>query len=236
MDRFQFDRVADEYRTLHARNIRHTGETPEFFAEYKIKDVATALADEVGERLRILDFGTGVGNSLPYFRKYFPQSVIIGADVSSRCLALAAQRFPGIASLVVFDGERLPFHDQSFDAVLAANVFHHIEPQEHPKHLSDLCRVLRPGGRLFLFEHNPFNPLTVHAVHTCEFDQDAQLVRPRVLRGCLKAAGFSVVKVRFRIFFPHFLRGLRPLEEWMTFLPLGAQYCATATRPAQRLA
>jgi SAM-dependent methyltransferase len=232
MDRIHFDQVADEYYALHARNIRSSGEAPEFFAEYKVKDVAAVMADAAQKPLQILDFGAGVGNSLPYWRRYFPKSVIVGADVSSRSLMLAMRRFPGVAALIVFDGDRLPFGDRSFDAAFAANVFHHIHPNEHYKHLCDVFRVLRPGGRFFLFEHNPFNPLTVRAVETCEFDRDAELVPPRLARSRLQTAGFDDIEIRYRIFFPHFLRGLRPFEKWLTALPLGAQYCAIATRPA----
>jgi ubiquinone/menaquinone biosynthesis C-methylase UbiE len=232
MDRVHFDQVADEYYALHARNIRCSGEAPEFFSEYKIKDVAAVMADVADKPLQILDFGAGVGNSLPFWRRYFPKSVIVGADVSSRSLTLAMRRFPGVATLVAFDGDRLPFGDGSFDAAFAANVFHHIDPNEHDKHLRDLFRVLRPGGRFFFFEHNPFNPLTVHAVNTCEFDRDAQLVPPRLARRRLQVAGFEKIEIRYRIFFPHFVHGLRPLEKWLTALPLGAQYCAIAKRPA----
>jgi ubiquinone/menaquinone biosynthesis C-methylase UbiE len=231
MDRVHFDKVADEYHALHTRNIRYSGESSEFFAEYKVKDVAAVMADAAQKPLQILDFGTGVGNSLPYWRRYFPKSAIVGADVSSRSLMLAMQRFPGVAALVVFDGECLPFGDGSFDAAFAANVFHHIDPTEHDKHLRDLFRVLRPGGSFFLFEHNPSNPLTVHAVNTCEFDRDAQLVSPRLARRHLQTVGFEQIEIRYRIFFPHFARGLRPLEKWLIALPLGAQYCAIAKRP-----
>lgn len=231
MDRVHFDQVADEYCALHARNIRCSGEAPEFFAEYKIKDVAAAMAEAAQGPLQILDFGAGVGNSIPYWRRYFPRSVIVGADVSSRSLTLATRRFPGVAALVVFDGERLPFADGSFDAAFAANVFHHIAPNEHDKYLRELFRVLRPGGRFFLFEHNPSNPLTVRAVNTCEFDRDAELVPPRLARRRLRTVGFGEIEIRYRIFFPHFARGLRPLEKWLTAVPLGAQYYAIAKRP-----
>src|SRR6516164_9913172 len=119
MERVHFDQVADEYYALHARNIGYSGEAPEFFAEYKVKDVAAVMADGAHKPLQILDFGAGVGNSLPYWRRYFPKSVIVGADVSSRSLMLAVRRFPGVAALVVFDGGRLPFGDGSFDAAFA---------------------------------------------------------------------------------------------------------------------
>lgn len=232
MDRAQFDFVADEYHNLHTRNIRITGESPEFFAEYKVKDMAQALGDAARGPLRILDFGVGVGNSLPFFTRHFPAAEITGVDVSRRSLELAEQRFPRAAKLVEFDGDRLPFADASFDHAFTANVFHHIGGEDHRKHLHDILRVLRPGGKLFLFEHNPFNPLTRYAFETCPFDNDAAMIPAWRMRRILKAAGFGRVAIRYRIFFPNALRALRPLERLLTWLPLGAQYCAIAARPA----
>jgi hypothetical protein len=40
MERSEFDKFADEYHSLHAANIAISGEGPEYFAEYKIKDIA----------------------------------------------------------------------------------------------------------------------------------------------------------------------------------------------------
>ena len=44
MDEAEFDKFADEYRGLHAANIRLSGEEPEYFAEYKVVDIAAELA------------------------------------------------------------------------------------------------------------------------------------------------------------------------------------------------
>ena len=46
MDEVEFDKFADEYRDLHAANIKLSGEDPEYFAEYKVVDIATELARE----------------------------------------------------------------------------------------------------------------------------------------------------------------------------------------------
>ena len=43
MDEVEFDKFADEYRDMHAANIKLSGEDPEYFAEYKIADIAAEL-------------------------------------------------------------------------------------------------------------------------------------------------------------------------------------------------
>jgi hypothetical protein len=67
-------------------------------------------------------------------------------------------------------------------------------------------------------------------VNTCEFDEHAQLILAPSMRRRARAAGFATAIVRYRIFFPHFLRGLRSFEPLLTWLPLGAQYCVVARK------
>ena len=59
---------------------------------------------------------------------------------------------------------------------------------------------------------------------TCPFDENAVLIRAPAMRKRVRDAGFGAADVKYRIFFPHFLRTLRPLEPRLTWLPLGAQY------------
>ncbi|TJW22620.1 MAG: class I SAM-dependent methyltransferase, partial [Mesorhizobium sp.] len=75
-----------------------------------------------------------------------------------------------------------------------------------------------------LFEHNPWNPLTTHAVRNCAFDENAILIDSRDARKRMAAAGFSKSDVVYRIFFPRVLARLRPLERFLTRMPMGAQY------------
>jgi len=218
------------YRSVHAANIKISGEAPEYFAEYKVRDVA-ALTANAGEKVsNILDFGSGMGASVPYFMRYFPEALLTCVDVSETSLKIAESRFPGEATFQVFDGMNLPLSSQTFDLVFAACVFHHIDHAEHVSLLGELRRVLKPGGRLLIFEHNPLNPLTVHAVNTCPFDENAKLITARLMRARFKTAGFTNTRTAYRIFFPHALNKLRPLESRLTWLPLGAQYFVTASK------
>jgi SAM-dependent methyltransferase len=229
MEKAEFDKFADEYVAMHKANIRVTGESPEFFAEYKIKDLAGALAGEACVRT-ILDFGGGIGNSVPYMHRYLPNTALTCLDVSDRSLAIARERYPNQAEYVSFDGARIPFEAGTFDVAFASCVFHHIEATSHAALLKELARVLRPGGWLFIFEHNPFNPLTRHAVNTCPFDENAVLISGATMRELFREAGLVDVRLRYRIFFPHFLAMLRGFERFLTWLPLGAQYYVCGQR------
>jgi SAM-dependent methyltransferase len=226
MDVAEFDKFADEYLAAHARNIRISGEQPDYFARYKIEEIRRRwTAAEPGA---VLDFGAGIGNSLPHLKAAFPAARLVGLDVSEKSLAVAANRFPGVAELVRYDGGEPPLPDASFDLVFSACVFHHIPPTEHVPLLKTLKRLLKPGGVLAIFEHNPVNPVTRYIVASCPFDENAVLIPAPVFAARQREAGFRDVRTAFTGFFPGSLRGLRPLERYMTALPVGAQYYTLA--------
>ena len=227
----EFDKFADEYYAMHNASIGASGEGPEFFAEYKIKDLAAEYAKfnpQAPSDPCILDFGAGSGGSVPHMRTYFPQARLTCVDVSPRSLKLAQSRFPEAAEYVKFDGKALPFETASFDVVFAACVFHHIDHGQHETVLREWSRVLRPKGMALIYEHNPFNPLTRRVVSSCEFDANAHLITASAMRASMKSAGFPQAQIRYRVFFPRALRHLRPLEGRLTWLPLGAQYYVIA--------
>jgi ubiquinone/menaquinone biosynthesis C-methylase UbiE len=233
MEEAEFDKFAIEYRNLHAANIKASGETPEYFAEYKVIDLAaefrrSALAATA--QPAALDFGAGVGYSVPFFARHLPSARVTCLDVSSKSLELGASKYAAQAEFKHFDGAAIPYAEGTFDVALASCVFHHIAHAEHVALIGEIRRVLKPHGVLCIFEHNPLNPLTRRAVDTCEFDEHAVLMRAPVLRRRVVQAGFSQAAVKYRIFFPHALRGLRPLEKYMTWLPLGAQYYVVARK------
>jgi SAM-dependent methyltransferase len=225
----EFDRYADQYQSLHAKNVRLSGEEPAYFAEYKAQD-ALRLSEGRLPTATVLDFGTGIGNAIPYLNRAFPSSRIIGLDVSERSLDVARRRFAALAEFRAFEGDRIPAADGELGLVFAACVFHHIEPDRHPSLLTEIHRSLAPGGWLVLHEHNPWNPLTMKAVRDCPFDENAILIRASTMRQRAVAAGFPNAKTQYRLFFPSVLKMLRPMERALTWLPLGAQYCLSARK------
>ncbi len=225
----EFDKFADEYHAMHARNIAVSGESPEYFAHYKIRDVAFELRRAGIAARRILDFGAGVGNSVPHIVRLLPGVHLTCADVSRQSLDIARSRYAcSSVRYIELGGAKLPFENGTFDAVFSACVFHHIPAEEHGLWLKELRRVTRSEGMVLVYEHNPLNPVTCSAVRQCPFDENAVLIRSRQLHRSLEAAGWSEVRIHFRLFFPHFLAFARPAERLLARLPLGAQYYATA--------
>ncbi len=222
VDAAEFDEFAAQYKDLHATNLSLSGEEPSYFADYKVREVARCLGGLPTRR--ILDFGCGVGSSIPFFRQYFPTSSVVAADVSKESLRQAELLYRSYAEFRHLGDGAIPVEDGSCDLAFAACVFHHIPPEQHSTSLERLRTSLNPRGHFFLFEHNPLNPLTLYTVNTCPFDADAILIPGGEMARRVRAAGFSKVQLRYCTFFPKILSVLRPLEPRLAWLPLGAQY------------
>ena len=228
MQQSEFDKFADEYHQMLSKSIRFSGEDPSFFYEYKVQTAAEIARQQNVNVGRILDFGAGVGNSVPFFSRHFPEAQLICADVSRRSLDVSAERFPNSAKHVEIAGDTIPVDNREVDLVFSACVFHHIPHAEHAKWLEELRRVCRPGALLTIFEHNPWNPLTLRVVRDCPFDENAELIPSSQFRRRLAQSGWSDPRIKFLLFFPRFLASLRPAERLLERVPLGAQYVASA--------
>jgi ubiquinone/menaquinone biosynthesis C-methylase UbiE len=224
----EFDAYVDEYDAQHAASVKLSGEDPDFFAEYKAKEAALVMAAAGASPRRMMDFGAGRGNCVAHLQREFPDAALTALDVSSRSLTHCQARAIRPLETVCYDGQTLPFGDETFDMVFTACVFHHIPEEDHIRLLREIRRTLTSQGRFILFEHNPWNPATRHAVATCPFDANAVLISAPEMRRRFRAAGFTDAALRWTLFFPAFLAPLRPLERWLGWLPLGAQYCLVA--------
>lgn len=224
----EFDRYAHAYTDLVRTGIRASGEEPAFFAAMKARWMARWLGPKAAATpLALLDFGCGVGNSIPHLREAFPAARLHGVDPSGESVRLAADTHP-YASFSVSGEASTSLAAEGFDVVQVACVFHHIRPPQRLAWMQELRRVMKPGAHLFVFEHNVLNPLTVWAVKRSPVDEDAVLLPRRELLDLARHAGFSEIAARYIVFFPHALARLRPLEPWMGWIPFGAQYVVHA--------
>jgi SAM-dependent methyltransferase len=90
----------------------------------------------------VLDLGCGAGDSVQLFRSLNPEVRWVGADIAQS--PEVAQRTRHDAEFVTFDGETLPFADDSFDLVYCKQVLEHVRRPEPL--VGEVARVLRPGG------------------------------------------------------------------------------------------
>jgi len=107
---------------------------------------------------RVLDVGCGVGQVVKRLQEAGCEAH--GVDVSEPNIA-KARRFS--AHCQVYDGKKLPSADAFFEAAGALNVLEHVEEPE--AFITELARVVRPGGRIVLSSPNFFRVLGFRDYH-----------------------------------------------------------------------
>jgi ubiquinone/menaquinone biosynthesis C-methylase UbiE len=155
----------------------------------------------LGPGQRVLDVAAGVGTSAIFLAEHFGNEVI-GIDYGRESVAMAnaAAAEADLTNRVRFelaDAERLPFEDNSFDAVICECAF--CTFPNKTKAAAEIARVLRPGGRLGLSDLTRSGPLPAElegllAWITCI--ADAQPVERYV--EYLAMAGLTVDQIEIR--------------------------------------
>lgn len=141
-----FDNIAPTYDTL---NHRLSWDIDKYWRKKAIKELKAIKPEN------ILDIATGTGDFAILSAEMLHPKKVIGADISEGMMEIGRQKVEkkGLAEVISFKKEdclSLTFEDNSFDAVTAAFGIRNF--QELDKGLSEMCRVLRPGGMLSIVE------------------------------------------------------------------------------------
>ena len=117
------------------------------------KKAVRELADEA-RPLNVLDVACGTGDFTIEIARKVPQgSTVVGVDISDGMIAVGLEKLAKLgidAALEVADCEALPYEDNTFDRIsvgFGVRNFEHLELG-----LSEMYRVLTPGGKLVILE------------------------------------------------------------------------------------
>ena len=224
---WDFDVHAENYVDSVDRSVSFTGRDSAFFARRKVELLEELANRSVGplSGLSVLDVGCGTGTTDRHLVDHVGS--LRGVDVSQEMLVLAAEAVPE-ASYEWYNGDKLPFPDGSFDVTVAICVLHHVPLSARAKFMAELHRATRDGGLVAVFEHNPLNPLTCHAVNSCELDNGVILAKGSDVGAYLEAAGARSVERRDYLFTPVGGAVGRSIDWILHRLPLGGQYVTSA--------
>jgi tRNA (cmo5U34)-methyltransferase len=105
---------------------------------------------------RVLDLGTGDGNTLALVLAARPDAQGVGLDFQEEMLRRARERFAddGRVTIDVYDMDRpLPTGLGAFDVVVSSFAIHHLVPERQRALYGEIHAVLRPGGLFVNVEH-----------------------------------------------------------------------------------
>ena len=142
---------------------------------------------------RVLDIGTGHGQSLSRIASLAPHGQAVGVDVSKVALSIAKARNGALikAGHVCVEHARsdaLPFPDGAFDKATAMHVLYFWQPAE--PHLREIARVVRPNGKFVL----GFRPAEDEAVARKFPDTVYTFRTVAAVEELLTATGFSICR------------------------------------------
>ena len=229
-----FDRYASEYTEVLDVALSTTGADRDYFAVDRVERIRRREQHDGRTPSRILDLGCGDGATEVHLERAFPAARVSAVDISAESIRIGAERGLDRCEFVHYDGDRLPYPDAWFQLVYIAGVLHHVpDDSQRASVLAEVARVLQPGCRAYVFEHNPLNPFTRRIVDRCPFDDHARLIRARELRGLTEAAGLVGVETHYIHFAPRhrLFSPVHAVESHLRGIPIGAQYFVVAGAP-----
>lgn len=202
-----FRRVGAEYddafmETMAQQYLRRTPWT-----ELRLAAVEDLVEPRPGDR--VLDLGCAAG-AVTHFLSGFGCDVV-GIDLEPRAVEKASTLFPSLR-FEMADVASLPYAEASFDKAVAADLVEHLDDETFGAMLTEVRRVLVPGGTVSLY--------TPNSRHLIERLKEREIILGRnlthiglrpagAIAEALERAGFKVERNEWR---PSFLRGLRTVE------------------------
>lgn len=213
---------AGEYEKMLNRGIGLSGHDRFYFIEGRVNNLIEQLPPNFSPQT-ILDFGCGIGDTAQYFYKKYPDSLIVGTDISEKSLKYAQERYTN--DQVKFTHLENLALTNYFDLCYTNGVFHHIISEKRKDVLRKIYSFLKKDAWLSFFENNPFNVATRIVMKRIPFDKDAKMLSHIRAKKLLLETHFSRINsVRFLFYFPQFLSFMRLFEQYLASIPLGTQY------------
>ncbi len=105
------------------------------------------------EGLNVLDVGCGTGTNLMFYQE--AGCKVFGIDLSPSMVEVAQKKLGGRAEIRQGEASKMAYPDDLFDLVIGFLTLHEMPSQIRPAVISEMARVIKPGGRILLIDHHP---------------------------------------------------------------------------------
>lgn len=166
-----------------------------------LSPIMTKLSRRLGPNLKTIDIGCGDGLNLEVLHKLDRNNnyklELYGIDIDPVALKAVKPK----AILKKTSCTKLPFPNDYFDFAISTHVIEHLNLKDIETSISEMYRVLKPGGVLFCETPNPESMLskTMGENWWMYIDEHLVLIPPRNLRAFLNKASFSNVNAKTRV-------------------------------------
>jgi len=228
----EFDNYKDNYIDDINFGLNYTGQSIDYYTKVKAQNLIEFIKNNIIDvtKIKIMDVGCGHGLIHPFLSKHEDLCVEIHAvDMAASVIDYARKENPTV-SYKVHNGKDLPYKANSFDLAYTICVMHHVPPQDWKEFLKEMKRVIKPGGLLVVFEHNPYNPLVKKFVNNCPIDANAVLLQARKVRGLLREIDMDNIRSKYILFTPFDNPFFHWLDQKLNWLPIGGQYFVAARK------
>lgn len=233
----EFDAFASDYSGGMDNSVKALlGESGDDFLTVKLNWLSRRFwrGQEAAAPASILDYGCGRGDLIRVMAQSGIKARFVGSDISSGMMQQGLKNWPQDLPRPTFlqqTGAAVPHDSASFDLVIVSSVLHHVPIAERPHVYAEIVRLLKPGGQVVVFEHNPLNPVTRYVVSHTPIDEHAILLGAGEVKRGLKAAGLDPEGAGYLMFAPPRLRRLGAwFDILLSWLPFGAQYAVRAVK------
>lgn len=186
------DALADAGKDISSKEL---AAIDEFHIRGRAATLELARAAGLGAEMKVLDVGSGLGGPSRCLAREFG-CLVTGIDLTEeycRVANILAER-TGLSHLVGYgqgDALNLPFPDGAFDAVWTQHVAMNIRDKE--RLYREMCRVLKPGGRLALYDILAgTGGQVLFPVPWAHRPETSFLATPEELRALLETSGFTI--------------------------------------------
>jgi SAM-dependent methyltransferase len=140
-----YDHVAHDYDDVFKPHV----------AEHYLRKRTAVVRELLPFGGTVLDVGCGTGALAGWIQR--AGFDVVGVDASTGMLTEALEN--GVGAVYAAYSTALPFEDGVFDLSLSVATMHHLEtPERVADTVAEMGRVVRPGGHVLIWDHNPLNP------------------------------------------------------------------------------